>query len=165
LAKQRKDNQKSLLWQRYAYLWQREGNVAIISNFIIRTFVDLPTSGYDVKILILSGKYFCYNTEYSRKVFAERFKQEISPYYRRVNRCKEMLGNFAPELGGNKGATISRLARLPVSPSTILRIIERQHLPTPKVTSGVIGINDWAFKKGNTYWTIIVDLRGQLINM
>lgn len=28
-----------------------------------------------------------------------------------------------------------------------------------KVTSGVIGIDDWAFKKGNTYGTIIVDLR------
>ena len=24
----------------------------------IRTLVDLPTSGYDVKVLILSGKYF-----------------------------------------------------------------------------------------------------------
>lgn len=125
----------------------------------IRTLVDLPTSGYDVKVLILSGKYFCDNTQCSRKIFTERFKQEISPYYRRFNRCKELLGNFALELGGNKGAAISRLARLPVSPSTILRIIKRQHLPMPKVTSGVIGIDDWAFKKGNTYGTIIVDLR------
>ena len=124
----------------------------------IRTLADLPTSGYDVKVLILSGKYFCDNAECSRKIFTERFKQEISPYYRRFNRCKELLGNFALELGGNKGAAISRLARLPVSPSTILRIIKRQHLPIPKVTSGIIGIDDWAFKKGNTYGTIIVDL-------
>ncbi len=29
----------------------------------------------------------------------------------------------------------------------------------PKVTSGIIGIDDWAFKKGNTYGTFIVDLR------
>ena len=120
--------------------------------------VDLPTSGYDVKVLILSGKYFCDNAECSRKIFTERFKQEISPYYRRFNRCKELLRNFALELGGNKGAAISRLAKLPVSPSTILRIIKRQHLPIPMVTSGIIGIDDWAFKKGNTYGTIIVDL-------
>ena len=124
----------------------------------IRTLVDLPTSGYDVKVLILSGKYFCDNAECSRKIFTERFKQEISPYYRRFNRCKELLRNFALELGGNKGAAISRLAKLPVSPSTILRIIKRQHLPIPMVTSGIIGIDDWAFKKGNTYGTIIVDL-------
>ena len=124
----------------------------------IRTLVDLPTSGYDVKVLILSGKYFCDNVHCCRKIFTERFKQEISPYYRRFNRCKELLSNFALELGGNKGAAISRFARLPVSASTILRIIKRQQLPVPKVTSGIIGIDDWAFKKGNTYGTIIVDL-------
>lgn len=125
----------------------------------IRTLVDLPTSGYDVKILILSGKYFCDNTECSRKIFTERYKEEISPYYRRFNRCKELLRNFALELGGNKGAAISCLVRLRVSPSTILRIIKRQSLPISAVTSGVIGIDDWAFKKGNTYGTIIVDLQ------
>jgi len=124
----------------------------------IRTLVDLPTSGYDVKVIILSGKYFCDNVQCSRKIFTERFKQEISPYYRRFNRCKALLGNFALELGGNKGAAISRLVRLRVSPSTILRIIKRQPLLIPKITSGIIGIDDWAFKKGNTYGTIIVDL-------
>lgn len=124
----------------------------------IRALADLPTSGYAVKVLILSGKYFCDNSQCSRKIFTERFKHEISPYYRRFNRCKELLNNFALELGGNKGAAISRLVRLRVSPSTILRIIKRQHLPIPMVTSGIIGIDDWAFKKGNTYGTIIVDL-------
>ena len=125
----------------------------------IRALVDLPSSGYDVKVLILSGKYFCDNAACSRKVFTERFKQEISPYCRRFNRCKELLSNLALELGGNKGAAISRLARLPASPSTMLRIIKRQDLPIPKVTSGIIGIDDWAFKKGNTYGTIVVDLQ------
>src|SRR6478609_5140700 len=42
----------------------------------IRTLVDLPTSGYDVKVIILSGKYFCDNAQCSRKIFTERFKQE-----------------------------------------------------------------------------------------
>lgn len=124
----------------------------------IRALIDLPTSGYNVKVLILSGKYFCDNGACSRKVFTERFNKEISPYCRRFNRCKELLCNLALELGGNKGAAISRLARLPVSSSTILRIIKRQNLPAVNITSGIIGIDDWAFKKGNTYGTIIVDL-------
>ena len=94
-----------------------------------------------------------------RKAFTERFKLEISPYYRRFNRCKELLSNLALELGGNKGAAINRLAKLPVSPSTILRIIKRQDLPIVKVTSGIICIDDWAFKKGNINGTIIVDLQ------
>lgn len=124
----------------------------------VRTLGDLPASGYVVKVLILSGKYFCDNAECSRKIFTERFRQEIKPYNRRFNRCRDLLSNLALELGGNKGAAISRLARLPVSSSTILRIIKRQDLQVASVTSGIIGIDDWAFKKGNTYGTIIVDL-------
>lgn len=125
----------------------------------IRMFADLPTSGYDVRVSLVSRRYFCDNPDCPQKIFTERFKQEIHPHQRRFNRCKELLRNLALELGGNKGAVICRLARLPVSPSTMLRIIKRQDLHIAKVTSGVIGIDDWAFKKGNTYGTIIVDLR------
>lgn len=124
----------------------------------IRIFGDLPASGYDVKVSILSRKYFCDNPDCTRKIFTERFTQEIYPHHRRFNRCRKLLSNLALELGGNKGAVISRLARLPVSPSTLLRIIKKQDLYVAKITSGVIGIDDWAFKKGNTYGTIIVDL-------
>lgn len=124
----------------------------------IRAVIDLPASGYQVKVFILSGKYFCDNALCYRKIFTERFSEEINPYCRRFNRCRELLSNLALELGGNKGAAISRLSSLPVSASTILRIIKRQNLPQVKLSSGIIGIDDWAFKKGNTYGTIIVDL-------
>lgn len=123
-----------------------------------RIFCDLPTSGYTVKVLMLSGKYFCDNPDCTQKVFTERFTKEIYPYHRRFNRCTELLRSLALELGGNKGSAISRLANLPVSPSTILRIIKRQDLHVVQITSGIIGIDDWAFKKGKTYGTIIVDL-------
>jgi len=132
-------------------------SVRIHSKYI-RMLADLPVSGYIVKVTVLSRKYFCDNPQCVRKIFTERFTQEIIPYHRRFNRCKNLLGNMALELGGNKGAVISRLAGLPVSPSTILRIIKKMNLPIQKMTSGVIGVDDWAFKKGNTYGTIIVDL-------
>jgi transposase len=124
----------------------------------MRIFGDLPTSGYGVQVLMLSRKYFCDNPDCTQKVFTERFKNEISPYHRRFNRCTELLRSLALELGGNKGSAISHLTNLPVSPSTILRIIKRQDLIVPAMTSGIIGIDDWAFKKGKTYGTIIVDL-------
>lgn len=123
-----------------------------------RKFGDLPSSGYGVQVLMLSRKYFCDNPECTQKVFTERFKKEIVPYHRRFNRCTELLRSLALELGGNKGSAIAYHTHLPVSPSTILRIIKRQDLVVPQMTSGVIGIDDWAFKKGRTYGTIIVDL-------
>ena len=134
-------------------------NSSRIHSKYIRMLADLPASGYIVKVTVLSRKYFCDNPECLRKIFTERFTREIIPYHRRFNRSKNLLCNMALELGGNKGALISRLAGLPISPSTILRIIKRMNLQIQKVTSGIIGVDDWAFKKGNTYGTIIVDLQ------
>jgi hypothetical protein len=133
-------------------------NARVHSKYI-RMLADLPTSGYHVKVTVLSRKYFCDNPDCLRKVFTERFNQEIIPYHRRFSRQQNLLANIALELGGNKGAAISRLSAMPVSASTILRIIKRMNLRIQKMTSGILGIDDWAFKKGNTYGTIIVDLK------
>lgn len=130
-----------------------------IHSKYIRMLADLPVSGHLVKVTIVSRKYFCDNPQCLRKIFTERFTGEIIPYQRRFNRSNHLLSNIALELGGNKGALISRLVGLPVSASTILRVIKRMSLKVKKVTSGIIGIDDWAFKKGATYGTIIVDLK------
>jgi len=105
----------------------------------------------------MSGKYFCGNCSCPRKIFTERFASEISPHGRRLIRSNNLLCKIALELGGNKGATISRFIGIPVSPSTILRIKKRFDAPEKTLTSGIIGVDDWAFKKGNTYGTILVD--------
>lgn len=74
-------------------------------------------------------------------------------------RSDELLARMALELGGNAGAVISRFVKLPVSPSTILRIIKKLEIKGRAVTSGIIGVDDWAIKKRKTYGSIIVDLQ------
>lgn len=88
-----------------------------IHSRYIGMFSDLPASGHRVKVSIISKKYFCDHPDCSRKIFTERFAYESIPYHRRFNRCDELLSHMALELGGNKGALISRLAHLPVSPN------------------------------------------------
>jgi transposase len=107
----------------------------------------------------MSWKYFCDNCSCPRKVFTERFAKEISPHGRRLIRSNNLLCKIALKLGGNKGAAISRFIGILVSPSTILRIIKRFDIPNKTLSSGIIGLDDWAFKKRNTYGTIIVDLK------
>ena len=133
-------------------------SVRIHSKYI-RELSDLPISGSSVRIKLMARKYFCDNSTCSRKVFTERFANEIIPYGRRLFRSYNLLGKIALELGGNKGAIISHLIGIPVSPSTILRILRKLEIPEKALTSGIIGVDDWAFKKGNTYGTIIVDLK------
>ena len=123
-----------------------------------RTLLDLPISGHLSKIKLKARKYFCDNVECPRKVFTERFDYEIKPYYRRMIRSNDLLMRIALELGGNTGSAISRYVGIPVSPSTMLRVIKRLDIQPKTLTSGVIGVDDWAFKKGKTYGTVIVDL-------
>lgn len=55
------------------------------------------------------------------------------------------------------GASLAMLFGVPVSSSTILRLacgMEEPMLETPRV----LGIDDWAYKKGRNYGTILVDL-------
>lgn len=123
-----------------------------------RTLLDLPISGHMAKVKLKARKYFCDNAACPRKVFTERFDCEIRPYYRRMIHSNDLLTRMALELGGNTGAAISRYVGIPVSPTTILRVIKRIEIQSKALTSGIIGVDDWAFKKGKTYGPVIVDL-------
>lgn len=120
--------------------------------------MDLPISGNLARVRLKARKFFCDNFECPRKVFTERFDCEIKPYYRRMLRSNDLLARMALELGGNTGAMISRYVGIPVSPSTVLRIVKKLDIQSKSLTSGIIGVDDWALKKGRTYGTVIVDL-------
>ena len=132
-----------------------------IHSKYLRQLSDLPISGFIVKIVLMARKYFCDNPECGRKIFTERFDCEIRPYDRRLIRSNDLLSRLALELGGNMGSIISRYIKIPVSPSTILRMLKRLDIQAKTVTSGIIGVDDWAFKKGSTYGTVIVDLQNR----
>ncbi len=122
---------------------------------------DLPVSGHQSRMELMARRFFCDNPKCKRKIFTERFRVEISPYKRRLCRTIELLRRIALELGGNTGSKISRYMGMPVSPSTVLRIIKQIEIISIPVTSGIIGIDDWAFRKGNNYGTVVVDLESR----
>ncbi len=65
---------------------------------------------------------------------------------------------MALELGRNTGAANSRYAGVPKSQTIILRMVKRMDIQPNKLASGVICVDDRAFKKGKIYGTVIVDL-------
>jgi DNA-binding NarL/FixJ family response regulator len=60
-------------------------------------------------------------------------------------------------LGGNAGARLSERLGLRTSPTTLLRRLRRSTPPEPSKPR-VVGIDDWAYQKGQRYGTIVVDL-------
>ena len=60
---------------------------------------------------------------------------------------------------------MSRLG-MPVSDDTILRAVKRVNLDNGTVPLRVIGVDDWAWKKGQTYGTILVNLeRSRVVDL
>jgi transposase len=128
-----------------------------IHSRYVRIIADLPVSGKIAKLRLQVRKFFCENLDCSRKIFTERFTQQLPSYSRRFERLNELITSIGLELGGNVAQRIGKLCYVKISASTILRLVVKCPIPAIKLPK-IIGVDDWAFKKRLKYGTIIVDL-------
>ena len=69
-------------------------------------------------------------------------------------------------LGGRAGARLARRLGLLASGPTLLRELRRRVQPIASPQPRVVGIDEWAWKKGHRYGTILCDLeQGRVIDL
>ena len=123
----------------------------------IRTVADLPCAGRRVTLKLSVRKFVCGRPCCPRKIFTERLDSLVQSYARMTNRLSETLQTLGFATCGELGERLAPKLGMQVSGPTLLRRMRTRSCPAPSSVR-ILGIDDWSWKKGVTYGTILVDL-------
>ena len=129
-----------------------------INSRYVRKVYDLPCSGRDVHLRVVTRRFCCEATHCRRRILAKRFDDAVLPVRsRRTPRLECIVHHLGLALGGRPAASFARRMIVPVSNNTLLRLVRRRALPRSEPLN-VVGIDDWVFRRNHRYGTIIFDL-------
>ena len=122
-----------------------------------RHLAEEPIFGHRVCLLMTVRRFFCSGSGCPRRIFTEPLDGFATKHARTTLRLARTHLAIGSALGGEAGARLAGKTAVPTSPDTLLRRVKQagaQSSGTPKF----VGIDDWAWCKGQRYGTIVVDL-------
>jgi transposase len=129
----------------------------IYHSTYVRTVQDLPIFQKSVILKIKAYEYNCINTECSVSTFAEDYEGFVGKSNRMTNRLEDFMRTLAFETNCEGAAVICKKLGIKISGDTIIRSLRKLSEQTITPSSDTIGVDDFAYTKGQSYCTIICD--------
>jgi hypothetical protein len=115
--------------------------------------------GTSVTLKVQMGRWRCRSRQCLRQIFTERVEGILLPHSQQTNRLSEVHRLVGRALGGRSGQRLLKRLGMPSSRHTLLRqVIQGARGSARQDAIRVVGVDDWAWRKGQSFGTILVDL-------
>ncbi|KAF0116521.1 MAG: transposase [Rhodobacteraceae bacterium] len=124
--------------------------------------LDYPARGDGVTVSLQVCRWRCLASTCPRRTFSDQIGSIARPFVRRTSRVGEIVSHLGHTTGGRPAERLLHRLGLGVSDDTVLRQLKNRTQDTAEPPT-VIGIDDWSWRKSQTYGTIVVDLERRAV--
>ncbi|MEU6278264.1 ISL3 family transposase [Streptomyces populi] len=128
-----------------------------------RKLTERPLGGQKSVVRLRVRRFFCDRKSCARRTFVEQVER-LTERRRSSLGLRQWLSMVAVELGGRPGERLCRKLNLAAGRTRLLGLLEEP--PAPERAPRALGGDEFAFRRGRRYGTILVDVEtGQVVDV
>jgi transposase len=134
-------------------------SILLPSKPLLADMEGLPAHGANVTLKVQVNRWRCRNESCAVRFFTAPLDGVVGRYARETNRARDLTLLIGHAVGGLPGKRLMSRLNIPTSDDTILHRLKHVTQERAPTDPQVIGVDEWAWAKGQSFGTIVVDLK------